>query len=253
VEYLRKAEQLGRRLGNPDQVRFVDAQLIHETWVTGDWDEAFERTDQFIAECEAGSGHIQEAWLRMSRAGGRIARDDESGALDDIDKALVAARRNEAAESLLEALGSAVDHYLTLGRIDQARALADEARLTDPAVAAPHLLWRLAWWKDDLGLTDADLEPYFDHMAPELVETKLCRLMVSGDLTDLADGMAEVGVPQFEAEIRLRAAKALVREGRHADAAAQAEKALAFYRSARATRFIREAEGLLTDIRTTVG
>ena len=44
---------------------------------------------------------------------------------------------------------------------------------------------------------------------------------------------------------RLRAARALVDENRRAEADAQLHRALAFYRSVGATRYIREGEALL--------
>jgi tetratricopeptide (TPR) repeat protein len=253
LELLRKAERLGHRLGNPDQTRFVQAQLIAEIWARGDWDEAFERANQFIAECEAGSAHVQEPWLRMMRARARIARDDEAGALEDIEKGLALARKNEAPESLIQTVGNAIENYMRLGRLDQARAVAQEARSFDPAVAAFYLLIDLAWDKDRLGINDKELEAYLDHLPPELEETRLCRLIIAGDFTQLAERMADHGQRHFEADIRLRAAQQLAGQGQHADAAAQAEKAAAFYRSVRATRSLREAQALLDEIHSTIG
>jgi len=56
---------------------------------------------------------------------------------------------------------------------------------------------------------------------------------------------ARVQTRPHEAYARLRAAEQLVAEGRQAEADAQLEKALAFFRSVGATRYIREAEALL--------
>jgi hypothetical protein len=57
---------------------------------------------------------------------------------------------------------------------------------------------------------------------------------------------AEMGVPRDEADARLRAAEKLVGEGRRTEADEQLQSALAFYRSVGATRYVREAEALLT-------
>ena len=57
---------------------------------------------------------------------------------------------------------------------------------------------------------------------------------------------AEMGVPRDEADARLRAAEKLVGEGRSTEADEQLQRALAFYRSVGATRYVREAEALLT-------
>ncbi len=60
-----------------------------------------------------------------------------------------------------------------------------------------------------------------------------------------ADLFLEIGALNFEADARLRAAEKLVAEGRRSEANEQLEKALAFYRSVGATRYISESEALL--------
>ena len=59
---------------------------------------------------------------------------------------------------------------------------------------------------------------------------------------EIFDGM---GAPTPAAFCRLRAAEALVAEGRRAEADEQLRRALAFYRGVGATRFVREGETLL--------
>jgi predicted negative regulator of RcsB-dependent stress response len=56
---------------------------------------------------------------------------------------------------------------------------------------------------------------------------------------------AEMGTRANEAFTRLRAAAQLVDAGRRAQADEQLQRALAFYRSVGATRYIREGEALL--------
>ena len=51
--------------------------------------------------------------------------------------------------------------------------------------------------------------------------------------------------PAPEAYARLRAAENLVREGRRAEADAELERSLAFWRTAGATAYVREGEALL--------
>jgi class 3 adenylate cyclase len=245
VEFLKEAERLGLRLGDPEQLKFVQAQLINAIWRRGQWDEALERANRFIAECEAGSPHVQESWLRLMRAGIRIARDDEQGALEDIDVGLALGRKGETPESFLVALAYAIQNYVTLGRLDEARALAEEGRSYDPAVAANYLLDVFALHKDTLGFAYDELEPYFAYLNPDFRGAQWCRLIVDGDFAQVADLVADSGIRQMEAEFRMRAAKDLMQAGAGAAAAAQADKALAFYREVRATRYVREAEALL--------
>jgi hypothetical protein len=56
--------------------------------------------------------------------------------------------------------------------------------------------------------------------------------------------LGEMGDLPREAKVRLRAAAALVASGRRAEADEQLGRALAFFRSVGATRYIREGEAL---------
>ena len=67
---------------------------------------------------------------------------------------------------------------------------------------------------------------------------------LSGDPVRDAEILAEIGAHTYEAAARLRAGKQLVEQGRNAEADDQLQRALAFYRSVGATRYIREGEGL---------
>ena len=60
-----------------------------------------------------------------------------------------------------------------------------------------------------------------------------------------ADVFFEIGDLVYEARARLRAAGHLVLAERRADADEQLRKALAFWRSVGATRYVREGEALL--------
>jgi predicted negative regulator of RcsB-dependent stress response len=61
---------------------------------------------------------------------------------------------------------------------------------------------------------------------------------------DAAEVLEDMGAPAVGAFARLRAAEALVQEGRRAEADAQLQATLSFYRSVDATAYISEAEGL---------
>ena len=68
---------------------------------------------------------------------------------------------------------------------------------------------------------------------------------VSGDPLAAAEIYGEMGARPNEAYARLRAAENLVREGRRAEADAELERALAFWRTAGATAYIGEGEALM--------
>jgi hypothetical protein len=69
--------------------------------------------------------------------------------------------------------------------------------------------------------------------------------LLAGDLLGAASALEELGSMSDEAYLRLRAGERLLVEGRPDDGVAQVERALAFYRGVRATRFVAEAEALL--------
>ena len=69
--------------------------------------------------------------------------------------------------------------------------------------------------------------------------------MLDGEYRTAADLYCELELRPFEAHARLRAAEQLRIEGRHADANEQLERALAFFRSVGAVRYVRRGEALL--------
>ena len=69
----------------------------------------------------------------------------------------------------------------------------------------------------------------------------------SGELRRAADVLGGIGYVTGEAYARLRAAKQLVEEGRRAEADAELNRALAFYREVGATAYVREGEALLAE------
>jgi hypothetical protein len=68
-----------------------------------------------------------------------------------------------------------------------------------------------------------------------------------GDFVRAADIYAGIGAKAQEAYARLRAAESFVHEGRRAEADAELERALAFWRRVGAAAYIREGEALLAE------
>ena len=60
-----EAIRLAHRFGDGASVRFVRANRVFVDVMRGDWDPALAEADAFIAECEAGSAHTQEAIVRI--------------------------------------------------------------------------------------------------------------------------------------------------------------------------------------------
>jgi predicted ATPase/DNA-binding SARP family transcriptional activator len=250
IELLKQAERLAERLGDPHQLRFARSRLITSEFVHGRWDEALRRADDFIAECNAElpaeeSRVRMEPRVRGTRAEIRLARDDEEGAIADCERALAIARKRGSPQDLVPVLTHGIYLYVRLGRLDEARTFVTEVLSYDAALVARYPLLWLALDKEPLGLSPQHLNPYLAHMPTELPWHELAELMLSGEYERAAERIGNRNDIQWEAEVRRRAGEQFLRTGRHDEANEQLLRALAFYRSVGATRYIREVEALL--------
>jgi thioredoxin-like negative regulator of GroEL len=109
------------------------------------------------------------------------------------------------------------------------------------------LAWDLgvefAWLCADLGLS-GQLEASIADQ-PDSRWNQVMRVVCAGDYLSAAAMLANLKHRPGEAQARLRAAEALAAAGRQAEAAAELERALDFYRSVGALAEISRAERLL--------
>jgi hypothetical protein len=82
---------------------------------------------------------------------------------------------------------------------------------------------------------------------PEVNELwrSLADSVLQGQLVEVADQLGDLGLRPDEAHARLGAARELVAKGRRTEADEQLGRALAFYRSVGAGRYVHEGEALL--------
>jgi hypothetical protein len=80
---------------------------------------------------------------------------------------------------------------------------------------------------------------------PETPWTEMVRAYARGDLVGAADILGRIGSRPDEAEARLRAAERLFADGSAEAADEQLQRALAFYRSVGAARYVSECEALM--------
>jgi tetratricopeptide (TPR) repeat protein len=205
--------------------------------------------EEFIAESEAGSRHYLDPTSYYLRASMRLAFGDLMGASVDSKRALEGARRAAEGQLLGIALLGQARVLLEQGREqgrDEASALVREALdfgdrliyvLNDAGIVHG------AWIAHDLGLGDAYRA--LAASAPDIPWVRAATAICSGDFGQAAEVLEEIGYRPGEAYARLRAAKELVEAGRRAEADAQLQRALAFWREVGATRYVREGEALL--------
>jgi hypothetical protein len=147
---------------------------------------------------------------------------------------------------LLPTLGDAIHIYTKLARLDEARQLGRELVAAHPRAA----VWSTDFMivADRLGFA-ADMRQATANIPKEHPAYALTLAIAEGRLMDAIAIAVEGRSTSFAAEVRVVTARALLEEGRAGEACAQLEHALTFYRSVRATRFIREAEALLETAR----
>jgi tetratricopeptide (TPR) repeat protein len=241
-----EARELVYRLGMPKYVAFARVHEIGECYLRGSWDEALEKANDFIAECEAGVPQYLEPDARGLRAAIRGARGDVAAAVDDALRGLERAREGKDPQSLFPALARSAQALADAGRDAEANAFADEllALLASGAMgmlSIPELAWLLGEYGRGAELL-AVLDRRSGRPTPWL---EGARATAEGDFVRAADVFGRIGARPYEALARLHAARALSEAARGAEAERELGSALAFYRSVGATRRVREAEALL--------
>jgi thioredoxin-like negative regulator of GroEL len=168
--------------------------------------------------------------------------------LDDAAASLPLGRQAKDPQTLLPALSFAAVAALEAGRIHEADSLADELLALDVAAhRVPHHVspvFDLAWVLVGLGRSN-ELVEAVDAVAIRTPWMDAAAAIARGECLRAADMYAEIGARPNEAYTRLRAAAQLVESGRRAEADEQLQKALGFWRSVGAKRYVREGQALL--------
>jgi tetratricopeptide (TPR) repeat protein len=249
-EALAQARRLTERFGLDDWILWLRGESAYPAYHAGEWDEAIEILDGLI-EVFTEHPFWMETPCRGLRAKIRLARGDEAGARQDLERALELADAAKDPQVLwpVQALAACL---FASSDPDRAGAL-----LTDLLAAWVAHGWQRAseaMWISDAVVALAELGREADFLAAvEKAYTapsawrRAAVALVSGDPLGAGQTYAEIGSRPDEAYARLRTAELLLREGRRAEADVELEQALAFWRSVGATRYIRQGEALLAE------
>ena len=232
------------RFGEVYRARWLRAEQALEFFWTGRWEEARTRIDDFIAEVEAGSSHYMATVCLALRARLRLASGDLEGADSDSQRALALARQIKDPQVLYPGLAAHARTSFELGRNGEARERAEElSRLLEERPFAP------TFWVVDLAVVHEGLRedgPLLPAPAPvNLPWLAAAEAYTAAEFASAADVLGRIGTLPDEAFTRLRAGEALAAAGRHSEADLELLRALDFYRSVGASRYVRRAEGLL--------
>ena len=238
-EGLRLAERLGLRW----YARWLRIDALNELFYTGsDWD----RILTFVEEV-AGERAILLAVAYSLGVRVRLARGDLPGALAYTDRMLDVA--GDSREPQIIGLAWEVAAFARL------RAGEREAceKLVERLIGLPD--WDSIWGYLHAPLLGLVLHSLGrgDELAELTAGARIRTPWLEGALSSAAGDFARaaeiyqgMGDLSDEAYARLKAGEQLVNENRRPEAKEQLERALAFFRSVRATAYIREAEALLT-------
>ena len=247
VAFWADAEAIAERFGQNVMRRWLRGNYAADRYVLGQWQAALAAADEVLAEVEAGTPHYWAPACYATRAHIRLGHDDTSGALADVERALELARFAKDPQAIDPTLAMAAFVFRQVGNLDRSEKMVDEAfeLLLAEQAAGPQrsdVLHVLAWTALPLGRGRELLAVLPKNDVPWV---RAARAFATGELREAADICGSIGARTEEARDRLWLAEALVREQRRAEADVELHRALAFYRSVGATRYIREAEALL--------
>jgi len=244
----RNALEVAQRFGIAGEFHWLRAELALDAYYLGRWDEAIPALDALIAESEEGARQYMEAPCRDIRSRVHVARGEIGGAIDDVSTMLELAGGIKDPQVLYPSRAGAARVFFDAGRADDASCQVDTllAEIGTEGVQDLAGYWalQLAVVMGALGRGSEFLKDAGALGAPT-PWLSAAKLWAEGEFERAADLLKEMGSVSDEAPARLRAAETLVAAGRRAEADEQLGRALAFFRSVGATRYIREGETLL--------
>ena len=226
-----KARADAERFGMREPVVHLRLELVWELYWGGLWDESVREANACLAELEAGGRHpVADIFLPFVRARIRLARDDLAGSISDSEQAVRAARKWPTWGNLGTTLAGLARVRLAAGRSSEADMLVKEVgEIGLNPYGWPDLSVALV----GLGRDDDLASGTYSSSGPS-AWLDAARALVSGDYVGAAHIYAGIGSVPDEAYARLRSGIDL-----------EVRRALEFYRSVGATRYIREGEALL--------
>jgi tetratricopeptide (TPR) repeat protein len=238
--------ELAARIGHIWSWRFSRGYIPKVQCQLGHWDDALAGANEFIAEVEGGSPHVVACKCYEIRAQIRLGRDDVRGALADAERALELARLTKEPQNLSSTAAQCANVFRECGDLQRAATLADE--LLDELRAGRVIGWAneilhvFAWTVAALRRGQELIEVLPSSDVPWV---RAAEAFAAGDLRRAADICGAMGAATEEARDRLWLAEALIDQNRRAEADVELQRALTFYRSVGATRYIRQADALL--------
>ena len=238
-----EAIEQGDFYADAPNVRWHRAMLIGLSYDLGRWDEALERADRFIADCET-APHYLEPLGHQIRALISLSRGDHVAAVRSAERSLELTEDATDPQARAANLATVARAHVEAGnvvptaRVAAIRTLLSERRFPYAARAA------LEVFAEPLGLID-DLRAFWTD-EPEANARTVALAILDGDPERAADILRETNDFSREAYVRMHAARRLAQSGDRRGAQEQAELALAFFRPVGARAYVEECESYVT-------
>jgi class 3 adenylate cyclase/tetratricopeptide (TPR) repeat protein len=239
-ELYEEAGEVARKGGIVIGMRWSEGNLLKSHYWAGRWEEALALARPFVTETGGDTAHYMAVQAHYFRAAIRLARGAE-GAAEDTERALEFAQGAQDPQAVYPAGRFGIYVFWALGDTARAREL-----LAAQVEAPPHNvmgglpqvgLVEAAWFAGTVGLGSRFLERFTGPVSTPWFEA--AEAIVSGDPVRAAEILEEIGALPEAAFTRLRSAEP-----------GEVERALDFYRSVDAARYVREAEELLATSRS---
>ena len=245
LELQSRSIEVAERFGLESMLAFSHANILGSYERLGMFDELEAGIERILAEDPA-AGPAGTA--RSFRAWRRVARDDLEGAQEDSAFALEVARRADEPQALLPTLNARAYVLEVVGEHDEARRLMLEVTERMRPLKDGGLPFQGSGAIVDARLrilgreSERELLTGWRHETAWIVAA---RAFLEEDFDRAISLYDEIGSLTDVALVQLRAAQKLVATRQRSEAQVHLRSAMSFYRSRRATRFIREAETLL--------
>jgi class 3 adenylate cyclase/tetratricopeptide (TPR) repeat protein len=238
-----QGRRTAERFGDAAGMQWFAAERLWELYWLGGWDEAVDIADGLLADVEGGAprSHSEPA-ARLIRGWIALARDRVDEAIDDGTRLWSFVQEARYLQMAFPALAL------------RARALAAAGNAREAWVDIEVLLdlWRKtaavgAYWTADLALAAAELRRDSD-IAPSLAAARptpwveAARAIGEGDFLHAAELYERIGSRPDEAFARLRAGESSPGRALSPQAADGLARALEFFRSVGAVRYVAEGE-----------
>ena len=246
-DWVMRAHDEAVRAGDTPMLFWIGPAVNYEHYYRlGRWDEALKRGEDALAEIEGAGGSYMQHAHHTQRAMVLAARGRAAAARAALAPALESLESNRDVQFQASLLMFVAPVVALLGERDEARELLDRfltVGQTRFVRFAPPFDADFVVAVARCGYSERFLSRFEQALPHRRLEAAR---RVWEDRAVEAIELFALSCPQEEAAVRLLAAEQLAARGLSAEAAAQLERGLAFFRAVGATKIVSDAEALLT-------